>query len=79
VLLAAGWTAFAVLGQSWWQMMVAVFLAVMFTQIGFIGHDAGHRQISGSKRADTTGRAADPEPAADAAVRPDATPEPGIA
>ena len=52
LLLAAGWTAFAMLGQSWWQMLVAVFLAVMFTQTGFIGHDAGHRQISGSKRAD---------------------------
>src|SRR5262249_34312185 len=51
-LLAAGWTVFAVLGRSWWQMLVAVFLAVMFTQTGFIGHDAGHRQISGSKRAD---------------------------
>jgi fatty acid desaturase len=33
-------------------MLVAVFLAVMFTQTGFIAHDAGHRQISGSKRAD---------------------------
>ena len=32
-------------------MLVAVFLAVMFTQTGFIGHDAGHRQICGSKRA----------------------------
>jgi len=52
VLLAAGWAVFAVLGQSWWQMLVAVFLAVMFTQTGFIAHDAGHRQISGSKRAD---------------------------
>jgi fatty acid desaturase len=52
VLLAAGWTAFAVLGRSWWQMLVAVFLAVMFTQTGFIGHDAGHRQITGSKRVD---------------------------
>ena len=51
VLLAAGWAAFAVLGRSWWQMLVAVFLAVMFTQTGFIGHDAGHRQICGSKRA----------------------------
>jgi len=50
VLLAAGWTAFAVLGHSWWQMLVAVFLAVMFTQTGFIGHDAGHRQISGSQK-----------------------------
>ena len=52
LLLAAGWAAFAMLGRSWWQMLVAVFLAVMFTQTGFIGHDAGHRQITGSRRAD---------------------------
>jgi fatty acid desaturase len=50
LLLAAGWAAFFLLGRSWWQLLVAVFLAVMFTQTGFIGHDAGHRQISGSKR-----------------------------
>jgi fatty acid desaturase len=49
-LLAAGWTAFVLVGDSWWQLAVAVFLAVMFTQIGFLGHDAGHRQISGSRR-----------------------------
>ncbi|HEY9244160.1 MAG TPA: acyl-CoA desaturase [Streptosporangiaceae bacterium] len=52
LLLAAGWAAFFLVGRSWWQLLVAVFLAVMFTQTGFIGHDAGHRQISGSKRAD---------------------------
>ncbi|MGI5194099.1 fatty acid desaturase family protein [Streptomyces sp. CA-288835] len=50
LLLAAGWTAFALIGESWWQMLTAAFLAVMFTQTGFIGHDAGHHQISGSKR-----------------------------
>jgi fatty acid desaturase len=50
-MLAAGWTAFVLLGDSWWQLLVAGFLAVVFTQIGFIGHDAGHRQIFGSKRA----------------------------
>jgi fatty acid desaturase len=50
LLLAAGWSVFAVLGRSWWQLLVAVFLGIMFTQSGFIGHDAGHRQISGSKR-----------------------------
>jgi len=49
-LLAAGWAVFFLLGRSWWQLLVAVFLAVMFTQTGFIGHDAGHRQIAGSKR-----------------------------
>jgi fatty acid desaturase len=51
-LLLGGWAVFALLGRSWWQLLVAVFLAVMFTQTGFIGHDAGHRQISGSKRTD---------------------------
>jgi fatty acid desaturase len=50
-LLAAGWAAFAVVGDSWWQLAVAAFLAVVFTQIGFLGHDAGHRQIFGSRRA----------------------------
>ena len=50
LLLAAGWAAFVLLGNSWWQLAVAVFLAVMFTQFGFLGHDAGHRQISGSRR-----------------------------
>jgi fatty acid desaturase len=50
-LLAAGWAAFVVVGNSWWQMAVAVFLAVIFTQVGFLGHDAGHRQIFGTRRA----------------------------
>ena len=49
--LAAGWTAFIVVGDSWWQLAVAGFLAVVFTQIGFLGHDAGHRQIFGTRRA----------------------------
>lgn len=51
-LMAAGWTAFALIGRSWWQLLTAVFLAVMFGQTGFIGHDAGHRQISGHRRTD---------------------------
>ena len=50
-LLAAGWTAFVVVGNSWWQLAVAAFLAVIFTQIGFLGHDAGHRQVFGTRRA----------------------------
>jgi fatty acid desaturase len=49
-LLAAGWTAFILVGDSWWQLAVAVFLAFVFTQFGFVGHEAGHRQISGSRR-----------------------------
>jgi fatty acid desaturase len=50
-LLAAGWTAFAAVGNSWWQLATAALLAVAFTQIGFLGHDAGHRQVFGTRRA----------------------------
>jgi fatty acid desaturase len=49
-LWAAGWAVFALLGRSWWQMAVAGFLAVMFAQAGFLGHDAGHRQVFASRR-----------------------------
>jgi fatty acid desaturase len=51
VLLTAGWTAFFLLGDSWWQLVTAVFLAFAFTQIAFLGHDAGHRQVFGTRRA----------------------------
>jgi fatty acid desaturase len=50
-LVVAGWTIFVLLGESWWQLAVAVCLAVVFTQTGFLGHDAGHRQIFRSRRA----------------------------
>jgi fatty acid desaturase len=50
-LLAGGWAAFAVLGDSWWQLVTAAYLAVVFTQLAFVGHDAGHRQIFRSRRA----------------------------
>jgi len=50
-LLVAGWAGFVLVGNSWWQLGVAAFLAVVFTQIGFLGHDAGHGQIFGSRRA----------------------------
>jgi fatty acid desaturase len=50
-LLAAGWAAFAVIGASWWQLVTAAYLAVVFTQLAFVGHDAGHRQLFGSRRA----------------------------
>ena len=34
----------------WLQLLNAAFLAFVFTQIAFIGHDAGHRQIFQSSR-----------------------------
>ncbi|MFL6224952.1 MAG: fatty acid desaturase family protein [Actinomycetes bacterium] len=50
-LLAGGWAAFAILGESWWQLVTAAYLAVVFAQMAFVGHDAGHRQIFRSRRA----------------------------
>jgi fatty acid desaturase len=49
-LLVAGWTAFFLVGDSWWQLAVAMFLAFVFTQLAFIGHEAGHQQITASRR-----------------------------
>jgi fatty acid desaturase len=50
-LWAGGWAAFVVIGESWWQLLVAAYLAVVFTQLAFLGHDAGHRQLFRSRRA----------------------------
>ena len=51
VMLAGGWTAFFLLQDSWWQLATAVWLAVVFGQTAFLGHDAGHRQIFRRRRA----------------------------
>ncbi|WP_246115932.1 fatty acid desaturase family protein [Trebonia kvetii] len=51
VALAIGWSAFALIGDSWWQLGSAVFLAAVFAQVGFLGHDAGHRQVFATRRA----------------------------
>jgi fatty acid desaturase len=50
-LLVLGWVGFVLVGDSWWQLGVAAFLAIVFTQVGFLGHDAGHGQVFGSRRA----------------------------
>jgi fatty acid desaturase len=49
---ALGAVALAVVlvGNSWWVLVVAVGLAFVLTQLGFIGHDAGHRQICSRRR-----------------------------
>ncbi|WP_158895881.1 fatty acid desaturase family protein [Amycolatopsis anabasis] len=58
LLFGAGGVAFVLLGDSWWQLLTAVFFAVVLTQFAFIGHDAGHRQIFRSRwRNDVVGRA----------------------
>jgi fatty acid desaturase len=49
--LAAVWSTFVYLGDSWWQMLTAGFLAVVCTQVSFLGHEAGHKQIFRGRRA----------------------------
>jgi fatty acid desaturase len=50
VILAAWVLAFIWIGDSWWQMISAAVLAIIMTQLGFLGHDAAHRQIFRSGR-----------------------------
>jgi fatty acid desaturase len=46
----AGWGLLVVAGNSWAAVAVAPLVGVMFAQLGFIGHDAGHNQVFGSRR-----------------------------
>ena len=50
VSLAAGWGLFVVLGASWWQPALGVLLGALSTQVGFLGHDVGHRQVFRTRR-----------------------------
>ncbi|MEU5883863.1 acyl-CoA desaturase [Spirillospora sp. NPDC047279] len=45
------WGAVAWAGASWWAVLLAVPLALVSARTGFLGHDAGHRQIARSHRA----------------------------
>ena len=46
----AGWALFVIVGNSWTALAVAPLVGMMFTQLGFIGHDAGHNQVFGTRR-----------------------------
>ena len=49
-LLSMSFTFLVVVDSLWLQLLNAAFLAFIFTQIGFVGHDAGHQQIFRSSR-----------------------------
>lgn len=49
--LAGVWVAFAHLGQTWLQIAVAAILGIILTQLAFLSHDAAHRQVFRSARA----------------------------
>jgi len=50
LMVAGGWTAFVLIGSSWWTLLVAAFMAVTFAQLGLLGHDLAHRQVFRTKR-----------------------------
>ncbi|WP_336111475.1 fatty acid desaturase family protein [Streptomyces sp. PTD9-10] len=49
-LFVAGWGAFFALGDTWWQLAVAAFLALMFGQVALVAHDLAHRQVFRRRR-----------------------------
>jgi fatty acid desaturase len=48
---AVGFAGLILVGSSWWALAVAGFLGLAFTQLGFVGHDAGHQEVFRSRRA----------------------------
>ena len=50
LMLALGWVALFVVGDSWWTLAVAVYMGFWYTQTGFVGHDIGHRQVTRNRR-----------------------------
>ncbi len=59
LLLAFGGvvTGVLLLGESWLQLLMAAALGILFTQFAFLGHEASHRQILSSGKAnDRLGR-----------------------
>jgi len=43
--LAGAATGFVLLGDSWFQLLIAGVLGVLFTQLAFMAHEASHRQV----------------------------------
>ncbi|MFV0286396.1 MAG: fatty acid desaturase family protein [Demequina sp.] len=41
-------TGFVLLGDSWFQLLIAAALGVVFTQVAFLGHEASHRTVFSS-------------------------------
>ncbi|OKI00809.1 delta fatty acid desaturase [Streptomyces sp. CB02923] len=47
---AGGWAAFGALGDTWWQLGTAVFLALVFGQVALVTHDVAHMQVFRTRR-----------------------------
>jgi fatty acid desaturase len=49
--LAGAFTGLVLLQDSWFTLLIAAVLGVVFTQFAFLGHEASHRQVLASGRA----------------------------
>ena len=47
---AGGLVTFVALGDTWWQLLVAVLFAVLFGQVALVSHDLAHRQVFRTRR-----------------------------
>ncbi|WP_298130279.1 acyl-CoA desaturase [Micropruina sp.] len=47
-VLAASLAGMVLLGDSWFQLLIAAVLGLLFTQFAFLGHEASHRQVFAS-------------------------------
>jgi fatty acid desaturase len=50
VLMGLTWAGIAVIGSSWWVLLLALPLGILTTRAAFFGHDAGHQQIASSRK-----------------------------
>jgi hypothetical protein len=54
-LLAVSLALLFVLGDTWFQLLNAIYLAFVFVQISLLSHDFGHRQFTFRAPGRTTG------------------------
>ncbi|KRF14161.1 fatty acid desaturase family protein [Nocardioides sp. Soil796] len=48
--VVVGWASFVAIGSTWWQLVTAVALAVVFAQLALLAHDIAHRQVFRTRR-----------------------------
>jgi fatty acid desaturase len=53
-LYVAGWVAFVAVGASWYQLLIAAYLAIVSAQLALVAHDIAHRQVFRTRRASET-------------------------
>ena len=50
-VFVAAWFGFALLQDTWYILIIAAVLGIVFTQYAFLGHEAAHRQVFESGKA----------------------------